>query len=88
MVYGKSSFLSVAGLLFATNGVLRLQKQKQQQAENAEGKGPKKKKVTAAQLRVQRGIVYLVFPGNRSFQTLLLIPTPLQTSKNSPSAAR
>lgn len=34
---------------------LGLQKQKQQQAENAD-KGPKKKKVTAAQLRVQRGM--------------------------------
>jgi ubiquitin-conjugating enzyme E2 M len=33
------------------------QKQKQQQAENAEGAaGKKKKKVTAAQLRVQRGM--------------------------------
>lgn len=32
------------------------QKQKQQQAENAEGAaGKKKKKVTSAQLRVQRG---------------------------------
>jgi hypothetical protein len=31
------------------------QKQKQQQAENADGGAAKKKKVTAAQLRVQRG---------------------------------
>ena len=39
------------------------QKQKQQQAENAEGAdGKKKKKVTAAQLRVQRGISLFPFP--------------------------
>ncbi|KAJ5161331.1 Ubiquitin--protein ligase [Penicillium capsulatum] len=31
-------------------------KQQQQQAENAEGAGKRKKKVTAAQLRVQRGL--------------------------------
>ncbi|KAL1961421.1 hypothetical protein VTO42DRAFT_149 [Malbranchea cinnamomea] len=37
-------------------------KQKQQQAENAEGKGPKKKKVTAAQLRVQRDLSELSLP--------------------------
>ena len=33
----------------------RLQKQQQQKDANAEGAGQKKKKVTAAQLRVQKG---------------------------------
>ncbi len=36
---------------------IRLQKQQQQKDANAEGAGPKKKKVTAAQLRVQKGTV-------------------------------
>lgn len=47
--------------------LLELQKQKQQQAENAD-KGPKKKKVTAAQLRVQRGTSRRPRPGSPSLR--------------------
>jgi hypothetical protein len=34
------------------------QKKEQQKVDNAEGAGGKKKKVTAAQLRVQKGTIY------------------------------
>lgn len=57
-------------LLFRSRADPSLQKQKQQAAANAEGAGPKKKKVTAAQLRVQKGTSTPRFPflgGLKSF---------------------
>lgn len=70
-----SSGVSIRADQFVSTG----QKQKQQQAENAEGGAAKKKKVTAAQLRVQRG-------SSLHLRTAELDLTGiyLQTYKNSP----
>lgn len=46
----------VAAILSIDQAKCRPQKQQQQKDANAEGAGPKKKKVTAAQLRVQKGM--------------------------------
>ena len=57
MVYGTSSFVywTLSGLFVGSKSDISLQKQQQQKDANAESAGPKKKKVTAAQLRVQKG---------------------------------
>ena len=58
------------------------QKQQQQQAENAANTGPKKKKVTAAQLRVQKGkfFIHELRLQQHSFGDLPLHSTSTNTS--------
>ena len=55
---------------------IRPQKQQQQKDANAEGAGPKKKKVTAAQLRVQKGTA-IMCPSSSLCGTPRLILPPL-----------
>lgn len=65
--------------------MLKIWSMKQQQQKNEAASGQtKKKKVTAAQLRVQKGPSH----GKHKSKAWAVLTSTLQTSQNSPSAAQ